>query len=335
MSSSEISKCDRHCAYCLKMLPAGTAKLCGKCHRRAYCSRDCQKADWSQKLGSQGHKNWFGLPCGEEDIDWEVKSVPGKGLGIIAKRLIPINYRIMVEAVREENHPAINDLMPISGTIQDKIYLNVFACEFHDDPGAICLRLSRVNHSCKPNACKHNDPVHGVLLLCAERDIQPGEEITICYTSFNDISVHESAMEAKMALLMKWGIVCEAGCICRDENVRRLIEETRALNGNHQEGIMKTASRGDTDKAMKMIKKIMENHNKIYSLSAKRVTTLFDGFQVGITCKSTMNKAMEYIGHAYEIRAAQFHPKSEEVRALKGFFDDPSRHGNYMCFERK
>ena len=91
---------DRHCALCLKFLPAGTAKICSGCHRRAYCSKECQLSDWKQSVGSQGHKNWCQLEYGEEDIDWEVKPVEGKGLGIVAKRFFSSKSRIMVEAFR-------------------------------------------------------------------------------------------------------------------------------------------------------------------------------------------------------------------------------------------
>jgi hypothetical protein len=79
-------------------------KLCGKCKKRAYCSRDCQLVDWPLKGKGQGHKNWCHLECGEEDVDWEVTPIPGKGLGIVAKRLIPVLYRIIVEAVFTDPH---------------------------------------------------------------------------------------------------------------------------------------------------------------------------------------------------------------------------------------
>jgi hypothetical protein len=39
------------------------------------------------------------LDCGEEDVDWEVTSIPGKGLGVVAKRMLPALYRIIVDAI--------------------------------------------------------------------------------------------------------------------------------------------------------------------------------------------------------------------------------------------
>ena len=37
------------------------------------------------------------LECGEEDLDWKVESIPGKGLGIVALKDFPLMARIMVD----------------------------------------------------------------------------------------------------------------------------------------------------------------------------------------------------------------------------------------------
>lgn len=101
----------RRCAVCLKLCAQPT--LCGKCQRRAYCCRECQVVDWLPSSAvsgkGQGHKNWCHLDCGEEDLDWQVVSIPGKGLGVVAKRLIPAKYRIIVETVMTDPqaHPGI------------------------------------------------------------------------------------------------------------------------------------------------------------------------------------------------------------------------------------
>lgn len=82
------------------MCPA--PKVCGGCKKHSYCSRECQLIDWptKEKGGKgQGHKNWCHYDCGEEDLDWEIVDVPGIGLGIVAKRMIPAKFRIIVEGV--------------------------------------------------------------------------------------------------------------------------------------------------------------------------------------------------------------------------------------------
>ena len=110
LNGDDVSPLSHHCAFCLKL--SSSSKLCGKCNKRAYCSKQCQIADWSPGKTGQGHKNWCSkYECGEEDIDYEVSEIPGKGLGIVAKRLIPAKYRIFVEPIFTSHtaHPAIND----------------------------------------------------------------------------------------------------------------------------------------------------------------------------------------------------------------------------------
>lgn len=36
------------------------------------------------------------MECGEEDLDWKVAPIPGKGLGIVALRDIPPKYRSVI-----------------------------------------------------------------------------------------------------------------------------------------------------------------------------------------------------------------------------------------------
>lgn len=215
VSSSE----PRRCVVCLKLCKQETKLLCGKCRRRAYCSRKCQKVDWwPGGKGSQGHKNWCHLDCGEEDIDWQVVSVQGKGLGVVAKRLIPAMYRIIVETVYTDplSHPGnmhiripqfkfimafiyrielgIMDLVPEGGSLEEKFNKNALASSNELEAstgkkGYVALRISRVNHNCDSNAGRNYDDGASVEILYAQRDIQPGEEVCISYCSFNNISI--------------------------------------------------------------------------------------------------------------------------------------------------
>jgi len=157
MSSSGLDTAGliRHCGFCLTELTGDAIKLCRKCLKRTYCSKECQIADWSRsptKKG-QGHKTWCGTNYGEEDLDWKVTPVPGKGLGIIALRDLPKAYPILVEAPVEKTHPRVADLMPPGGTIDEKYEFNKFiASAVEGNAHCLFLRVSRLNHSCVPNA---------------------------------------------------------------------------------------------------------------------------------------------------------------------------------------
>ena len=89
----------RHCTYCFNNVGYPN-NLRGGCKERAYCSKECRRADCSMKGNALCHINWCQHhECGEEDVDWKVVPIPNKGLGIIAKKLLPGEFKITVEPV--------------------------------------------------------------------------------------------------------------------------------------------------------------------------------------------------------------------------------------------
>jgi len=159
----------RHCAFCLKEISGEAIKKCAKCHKRAYCSKECQTADWTpNKKNGQGHKNWCGTDYGEEDVDWAVVPVPGKGLGIVALRDIPKAYPIVVETGVDKTHPRVAELTPLNGSLEMKFHSNKYSCVGRDGVAeeVLCLRMSRVNHSCVPNADNFYDKSVKVIGTC-------------------------------------------------------------------------------------------------------------------------------------------------------------------------
>lgn len=325
----------RHCASCLKSLLAGTVKRCARCHRRAYCSRECQSLDWNQERGSQGHKNWCHLEYGEEDIDWEVKQAPGKGLGVFAKRAIPAHYRIMVDAVSKPDHPAINDLMPINGTIQQKLDFNG-----HDavdiKTGHVSahfqLRIARVNHDCDPNAAAFYDATHDVGILFSERAIEAGEEIAASYYPLNDITgdVVPSSEKRRSLLQAKWGITCNnESCFCRDELVAKLVGECIKLYQDSE----KSLQEGNATAALAALDKILGNLDPIHATSMNRIGVLNCCFYVAVGRRSTLEEAKQYAQRAYEIASAIHHPNNENVQKYKSYVENPECHANYLRWE--
>lgn len=304
---------ERHCAFCLQSIVDKSIKLCAKCRRRAYCSRDCQIADWSSDGKGQGHKNWCHLTCGEEDIDWQVSTIPGKGLGLVAKRQLPALYRIIVDCCHHGNdHPAINDLMPIAGTYEEKFELN---CIGHDNgESSLCLRISRANHDCNANAGHWYDETFKVVVLFAQRDIAVGEEITINYQLFNDISCDVSADMSRFALQTKWGIICPMNCICYDKEVEKLITKARQLDKQ----IVRLAEQGKSLQSVNIVKELIKIHETIKSSLLNKSRTLYDGFQVAVMQKKSLDAAKSFLDQLHRIQSAVLSPESSAVKKTEG-----------------
>ena len=88
----------QHWALCLQL--CSSPKLCGGCKKRAYCFREFRIKDCPAGGKGQGHKNWCRrYECGEEFVDCEIVAVPGKGLGVVAKKTISDKHRIIVEGI--------------------------------------------------------------------------------------------------------------------------------------------------------------------------------------------------------------------------------------------
>ena len=72
----------------------------------------------------------------------------------------------------------------IGATLEDKFSVHSLSgAASESELIGVALRYARVNHACLPNTSAMYDETALVAILCALRDIHPGEEITICYYS--------------------------------------------------------------------------------------------------------------------------------------------------------
>lgn len=321
-----VSSSLRHCAFCVKELSGTDVKLCGGCRRRAYCSKECQATDWKPNGGGQGHKNWCALNCGEEDLDWCVAPVPGKGLGLVAKRSILPLTRIMVEGPRANSFPAVQELMPHGGSASEKYALNTLGNG--DGTSSLCLRISRANHDCSGNAAHYWDPTYKVKVLFSEREIREDEEICFSYTPHNDISGRMSFASSRLLLQQKWGIECPPTCICYDAARDTLMLECSKLD----EKIMSLASNRPEialDCAKRLLK--LEDENGLPWMVRHR--TLYDAFQVAILKRKTLALGKSYMQKCCDIIKCVHHPESKKCREYKELIERPQSHRNYLLLD--
>ena len=298
--------------------------------RRAYCSKECQMRDWKAVNGGQGHKNWCKLKCGEEGLDWEVVEIPSKGLGLRAISSIPCLSRIMVDGLRAMDDPVLQTLEPKDGTFAQKFELNCLGGDTYDENSYICARISRANHNCNPNAAHYLDNTAKAKVLYAERDIQPDEEICISYTNFTDCSASMTPEEARFILAIKWKIQCSPDCYCYQPDIVEAAERAKYLDEQIQ---IVASTSPNTTKALKLIRELLSIHEKISSSQVSRMRTFYDGFQIAIMKRDTLSAATSFIQAAYDIKSHILSPKSEEVKTMETYLENPSSHRNYLIRE--
>ena len=282
------------------------------------------------------------MPCGEEDIDWEVCSVPGKGLGLIAKRLIPSKFRILVEAVYTDPkaHPAIQDLMPENGSLQQKFELNRLTGDPSRDSGRdyVGPRISRVNHSCDPNSGHNYCETSRVEILYATRDIQPGEEICFSYRSCNNIShsrplantdTDTEAALIKLLLKKSWDIICPDNCFCNDKTIRELVIKGRKLAVE----IENWADLMQPKKALKLAKELFVIQDQIHCAWIAKANIRYLAFQIATMSRETLKEAHEHIRFVHDVYSAVC-PFSKDTRKYENEMNHPETAMNYLSVEK-
>jgi SET domain/MYND finger len=319
-------------------------RRCQGCHKRAYCSEECQIADWetATKGGKgQGHREWCQLSCGEEGIAWSVSFISNtKGLGLVANRDFNPNERILVErlipeAVFESRYPAlpefvqleINNLEPKEGCLEAKLMLNQVEAANGGPPG-LSIRLSRANHSCLPNS--HHIFVSGleVKVLVSNTHIKKGEEITISYVDLLDPTMYPLA---PTLLERNWGIKCPKDCVCHEESFHSYLSRMRRLDSH----VWKIGHAKKITKALELIKELLRMKERLHASACTTSRSLYDAFQLAVMSPDTLNEGLSFIQEAAALSVAAYGPYASSSIKFQEYAKNPSSHPTWMILEKE
>ena len=193
----------------------------------------------------QGHKTWCQYECEEEDVDWEVVPVLGKGLGIVARRSIPAGYQIIVEPVFSDpaGHPAIKDLMLENVKLKEKFEANAITTCTPEGliTQNVSLRNARVNHDCDPNATSVFSEENRVRIFAGMREIPAGQEVCRAYIPLynpqftSEAEVTQYRKYARSRLVTMHNIIFAPNCVCYDSHIEKLIVKAAVLTKRLEE----------------------------------------------------------------------------------------------------
>lgn len=312
---------DRHCAYCLQR---GSCLLCSGCGKRAYCSVSCRRKDWFTESNGQGHQNWCKFDCGEEDIDWEVRAIPGKGMGLVAKRFIPSKYKIIIEGIHysAKSHPGIAQLSPVKGTLRQKFENNELGGDArnHNGNNYVALRIARVNHSCVPNAAHIYCDTTKCEILYACRDIQEGEEICISYRFLTNIerpseyvglTVEEEFKSIKQTIKVSWGFVCPENCACNSGSLVDRVSKARELYAEFRQ-----LGRSDPITALRLIDQLLTVMNSLNASWVAKANVHYEAYKLAIRHPNLVRLAAQHIENVCKIYAV-VSPLSKDTQTYR------------------
>lgn len=95
---------------------------------------------------------------------------------------------------------------------------NSYGLGCNSDLCGVFDRISRINHSFRPNAERWWDSERGVETVYAIRDIAVDEEITVAYTSVSG----KNQEERKTILYRGWRFECSCGCCILTGSAREM-----------------------------------------------------------------------------------------------------------------
>jgi MYND finger/SET domain len=351
-----MSPSGRCCAFCYQLesnlRKEEKLKTCGKCHKRTYCSRACQREDWT--LG--GHKFWCGK-VGERGVDFQVELSEGKGFGLFALRSFCKGEKIMVERpvlmaphastpadlrelalqldrpANQSIRNAVFALGPNSPGIgfQDKFLNNRMkissAASSEVVQSALFLTLARVNHSCIGNSAHFSDIHHNaqVEVLVATNDIQKGEEITFSY-----LTLSQSTQQERTDTLQRdYGFTCNCN-VCKDSTVWSKLDEAIQLD----QQITNLASQRLSGQAIATAQQLLRLQDRLQMNDTYVARTHFDLFQLYVTRQQTLALAMQHIRTAYKLALRFFgYSQHDLCRQYHYYMESPDKHPSYLCHD--
>jgi hypothetical protein len=348
-----MSSPQQSCCYCYKEI--NEPKKCSKCHKRIFCSQDCQKKDW--KL----HKNFCGK-IGEKNFDWEIKMTKDRGYGVFALRDFKKYEIIMAERVLFKRQHLMNLLSPglkeedfpfdenerkaffelVSDDFDDSFdsktmmqTLSIFArnaigdgrfisSEFEDfetQNSVICVEICRINHNCNANVffwC-HSSENSETILVSSSREIKKGSEILTSYCDFN-----EPTAERQEELDDKYKFICECER-CQDVDSDKETIKIKDSFTEMEELLEESEQEDKSIAGINHVKSLLELFSKSkYSADPSIISRALDlGIKFGSKHKSLHEQAKEFIKLAFDHNLSAFGPDFQDTIKNKEYLKNP------------
>ncbi|KAG6019655.1 hypothetical protein E4U40_006809 [Claviceps sp. LM458 group G5] len=318
---------------------------------------------WNELFDQEGHYSWDEVyesvrsyKQGPIDIDsssvdaplYEIKDLPGKGRGLMARVCIPKGTRILVEKplvivasqassatamekeignqLRQLSEKKIGQFLclhnsfrgalpPFTGIVQT----NALACGEDSSTGAVYPTLCLIN-----NACRH-ETIHAI------RDIAAGEEITIAYIPSG------SSAERRRHLKEKFGFDCACEmCVLPAADIQAS-NGRRAEMENHDRAIANPLRMmRQPEKSLAHCRSMLKLLDEEYPASTTilHVRAYYDAFQICIA-HGDQARASIFAERSYEMSVVCRGEDSPETKNMKPFVLNPTKHAGFELCSRR
>ncbi|KAG5973099.1 hypothetical protein E4U56_005299 [Claviceps arundinis] len=335
---------------------------------------------WNELFDQQGHYSWdevhksvrsyeqpdaikgpIGIDSSSVDVPlYEIKDLPGKGRGLMARVSIPKGTRILVEkplviaASQTSSVTAMEKgienqlrqlsekkagqffclhnsfrgvLPPFTGTVQT----NALACGEGSSISAVYPTLCLINNACRPNCqqtwnqeAKH-ETIHAI------RDIAAGEEITIAYIPSSSSAQRRHYLKEKF----RFDCACEM-CVLPAADIQAS-DDRRAEMESHDRTIanplqMMTQPEKSLAHCRSMLKLLDEEYPAC--TTSLHTRAYYDAFQICIA-HGDQARASIFAEKSYEMSVVCQGEDSPSTKKMKSFVMHPSKHTSFELCSRR
>lgn len=237
----------------------------------------------------------------------------------------------------------IKDLEPKGDTLENKMELNCFLGTNLNGKRAVALRIARVNHSCQPNAESIYDETACVAILFALKDIQPGEEISICYfplfyeiplekrIGIPDWNPEKMFYVIKNEMLSSHGITCPKDCSCKDPVVRSLVHKGIKISNSMVEKFARPVT---VEGTLTVGEKMLDIHRRLNISWAYRARVEYRLFKMAVQKSEFLPRAMEHIRSATELFRNVCPYSERHTKKYEKLLAHPETDSNYLLIDK-
>jgi hypothetical protein len=286
---------------CVNCLENDAIITCPGCQQIQFCSETCMES-FDQE---SSHAIWCSLDmktdrvkvCYDQEID---------EFYVEAIERIPRLSRIAI-------CPAVS-----SGSKSDK------TSSFCNNDG-ILPNLPPFEHSCFPNAGFIYDNWNYTVVIYAEKEIHPGERISLNFSCFYDFDDWKDPIKNAEDLKSKYGLSCGESCRCKSvegaEHVAMIKEVYKK-----DKSLMSCLANGEKLEAERLSREIVTTSERLELPSAHLYRAYFDLFQILNGSEESRSEAVMYANKCVALIEPVLAPTSLVLKQIKKYAENPVSH---------
>lgn len=288
---------------------------------------------------------------------FEAKTIPLKGIGLVALQDIPQGTLIIQEKpllVTRPGAPAaleaflsselkkldkasqrqflsLHNNFPGKHPFAGIMKTNALPCGSGSEIGAVYPTICRINHSCLPNSQNTWNSDTKIETIFAISPIKCGEEITISYDKGGPSAVRQASLKQSFGFQCTCVVCSQPKALLRESDTRR--SRIQQLDGQIGDPFRMWKSPGESLKDCHSLLQLLKAEYGGYS-EPFAARLYYDAFQISIAHGDKV-RASIFAEKSYEARLMCEGGETPEAKKVKMLATNPSNHSSFMVYSSK